>query len=73
MTIKLGEKVTDSLTGFEGTVTARAEYLYGCIRCELVSMNDPDKTVWIDEQRLEVGSKVKVGGTQHIPPSRNPH
>jgi hypothetical protein len=32
MTIKLGQKVRDVITGFEGIATARVEYLNGCIQ-----------------------------------------
>lgn len=32
MSIKLGDKVKDSITGFEGIVIARIEYLNGCIQ-----------------------------------------
>ena len=71
MSVKLGEKVKDSLTGFEGTVVGRAEYLYGCVRCQLVGEN-PDKDVWIDEQRLEAIPTAKAGGDMPNPPSGNP-
>jgi len=30
--IELGKKVRDKITGFEGIVTARTEYLHGCNR-----------------------------------------
>ena len=30
--IKLGQKVRDKITGFEGIITAKAEYLNGCIQ-----------------------------------------
>ncbi len=32
MKIKLGDKVKDKITGFEGIVIARIEYLNGCIQ-----------------------------------------
>ena len=30
MTIELGQKVQDSITGFAGLVTGRCEYITGC-------------------------------------------
>lgn len=30
--IKLGDKVKDKISGFEGLATARSEFLYGCVR-----------------------------------------
>ncbi len=49
--IELGRKVKDSITGYEGFVVARAEYLNGCV-CYQVEKDDPSKDVWVDEQRL---------------------
>jgi hypothetical protein len=82
--IVLGEKVKDSLTGFEGVATARTEYLYGCVRIcveslELDKDGDP-KEVWFDEQRLVELAKMakmaksvaKIGGPGGpVPPKRN--
>ena len=76
MTIKLGQKVKDSITGFEGIVVAKAEYLDGCIRYQVQPQQLPDgksiDTEWIDEQRLTDKSKAKVGGPQDRPPERHP-
>ena len=66
--IKLGDKVRDTITGFEGIATAHARYLTGCEqfivqpRCvktnkKLDTKNYP-KGVWLDIDRLEV---VKEG------------
>ena len=73
--IKLGDKVKDSISGFEGIVTGRAEYLYGCVRVlvQPESLQDDGKLAedtWIDEQRLDEYSKAKVGGPQNDPPRR---
>ena len=60
MSIELGKKYRDSITGFSGIATGKAEYLYSCRRVELKSteLND-GRTIeaeWFDEQRLaEVG------------------
>lgn len=76
--IKLGSKIRDNITGLEGVATARATYLYGCVRIELT----PDKldngkimdSYFLDEQRCEVlkekkpkvskDSSAKTGGPQ---------
>lgn len=51
-------KVKDRLTNFEGTVVARAEYLYGCTWIGVVSKalheGRPIPEVWLDEVRLIV-------------------
>ena len=39
MTIKLGDKAKDKISGFTGIVTAEFKYLNGCIRLQL----EPDK------------------------------
>ena len=71
---KLNDEVTDSITGFSGVVTARAEYLYGCVQL-LVSphrLKDgiPVKGQWLDEQRFGPSSAT-VGGPQDTPPERS--
>ena len=55
--MNLGERVKDSINGFSGVITARAEYLYGCIRYlvepqDLDEKGQPKESQWIDEQRL---------------------
>jgi len=56
--IKFGDKVRDKLTGFEGIVTARIQYIYGCIQYEVKPTIDEDgnqrKHDWIDENQLEI-------------------
>lgn len=70
--IKLGDKVKDSITGFEGVVVARIEYLNGCIQFEVLPAGlkdgQPLKAHWIDEQRLTKTSKATAGGPGHHPP-----
>jgi len=57
--VNLGDKVKDRINGFEGIVTGRTEYLYGCIRV-LVDPTDLDKDgkpremQWLDEDRVEL-------------------
>jgi hypothetical protein len=79
--IKLGSRVRDTLTGFEGIATGRTEYLYGCIRIliEPAELKDgkPVEALWFDDQRVAVivedGPKVSAdsvataGGPQNDP------
>jgi hypothetical protein len=74
MEIKLGSKVKDKVTGFKGTVTARIEYLNGCIQyCVMPKVAKDNKAVegqYIDVEQLEIegtGLKIKSkpgGGPQ---------
>ena len=62
MTIKLGSKVRDTLTGFEGTATGRTTFLYGCVRICIESTEIQKGEVvenWFDEQRVETVKKTK--------------
>ena len=57
--IALGQQVRDPLTGLEGTVICRSEYLYGCIRIlvqpkGLTKDGAPKDPTWVDEPQLEV-------------------
>lgn len=57
--VSLGDRVRDTVNGFVGIVTGRAEYLYGCVQV-LVSPTVLDKdgkqldSAWIDEGRVDV-------------------
>ena len=61
--VNLGDKAKDRISGFEGIVIGKAEYLYGC-RQVLVAPTKLTKDgkrpdgEWFDEERLEV---VKAG------------
>jgi len=73
-TVKLGQVVQDSITGYEGKVTARAEYLYGCVqvlvqRQELSEDGDVYKPVWIDEPQVEV---VNTEAAPEVKPRHGP-
>lgn len=52
----LGKKVRDKVTGFEGTVTARCEYVSGSPQVCLASIDKDGnpQTTWLDEGRVEV-------------------
>ena len=71
--VKLGDYVTDSITGLSGVVVGRAEYLYGCVSCQVQPKKLKDgaslDAEWIDEQRLGVSNAV-AGGPQNNPPGR---
>lgn len=55
--IELGSRVRDLITGFEGAVIGRTEWLYGCARIvvEGLELKDgkPHDPQWFDEQRVE--------------------
>ena len=58
---KQGDKVRDTLTGFEGHITARSEFYNGCIRYIVEKMGDKGDLheLSFDEQRLEVVDERK--------------
>jgi hypothetical protein len=77
--VLLGDKYRDNISGFEGTATARSEFLFGCVRVCLEGGKDGElKTEWFDEQRLvRLDGSVPVptatsGGPRSGPPSRDP-
>lgn len=53
--VKLGQTVKDTITGFEGVVTARCEYIVGPVRIEVSPVNHATKVPeWFDEARVEI-------------------
>jgi len=67
---EFGDKVRDTVTNFEGTVTAIAFYMNGCVRYQVQPALTKDKTqhpdsVMFDEQQLEL---VKVKQVKIIKP-----
>ena len=57
--ISLGSKTKDNITGFEGIITARAEYLNGCVRflVQPQKLNEDGEMIesqWIDAGQLEI-------------------
>lgn len=80
--VKLGVRARDRITGFEGMVIARTEYLYGCARWALQPQKvNKDGTIfepqWFDDPQVEALSEVKekpdqsTGGPKDAP-KRNP-
>jgi hypothetical protein len=63
--IKLGSKVKDKISGFNGIVVARCEYLYKPTEIGIESLqpkdNKPNDVVWVSESRLEPYRPTKVG------------
>ncbi len=79
MTIKLRDQVEDTITGFRGTVVARAEYLNGCVRFgvqpRVIEEGKIPEWEWVDEQQLTVIEKseqpapsAETGGPAEAPP-----
>ena len=69
-TIKLGDKVRDNITGFQGIAIARTSWLHGCDRITI----QPDKTdkdgkpldaMTFDEQQVELVKAQPVKVSQH--------
>jgi hypothetical protein len=63
--MQLGQKVRDSISGFEGIAIAKSEYLHGCVRwgVSATELRDgkPIDAQWFDEGQLEV-----VADTNHM-------
>jgi hypothetical protein len=64
----LGVKARDEVTGFEGVITGRYEFLNGCKRYSLEALKDDDvKEFTFDEDRLRLvkaePSQVQPSGT----------
>ena len=55
--IELGQKAKDKITGFEGIITARVTYLYGCDQYGIAPAVRDGKigdTSYFDEGRIEI-------------------
>ena len=76
MGIKLGTKVKDSITGFEGIAIAKCEYLNGCISIQVKAQTLKDglplAAEWVDEQNLTDESTAEAGGPQEHPLEMHP-
>lgn len=62
MSIELGSRAQDKITGFEGIVTARFEWLTGCVRYEIQPIKlgldgKVNASETFDEARIEVLAK----------------
>ena len=77
MRVELGSKVRDKITGIEGIVFARTEYLTGCIHVavqpqKLTSEGKIIDPEWVDETRVDViGDGVTLNPVS-VPGTRSP-
>jgi hypothetical protein len=60
----LGQKAKDKITGFEGILTGKCEYLTGCTQYSIQPITKDDggfiEGRWFDEGRLEItGDGIK--------------
>lgn len=55
MALRIKDKVKDKVTGYTGTITAKAEYLTGETRYLVENVDSTDRPIefWYDESRLE--------------------
>jgi hypothetical protein len=85
MRIELGDVARDSITGFEGVVFARVEYLFGCVRFSLQPQAlhdgkpiesqtfDEPQLVWVRRPRTAAvapGGPEPTGGPRPEPAQR---
>jgi len=56
--LQLGQKAKDKITGFEGIITARAQYLTGCDQYGITPPVNKEGTIdsveFFDEGRIEI-------------------
>ena len=64
--IKLGDKVRDTITGYQGTLTSITENLHGCKRISIQAEVDHNGQVpdleWFDEPRIEIANGKNTVG-----------
>lgn len=67
--INLGDKVRDTVSGWEGIATGRYEYLNGCRRWQVDGVDKEGKPEGFvfDEQQLEVSETQAVVPKDHSP------
>jgi len=75
---KLGKQAKDKITGFEGIITGKALYLYGCTQYGLAAPMKDGKIAnaeWFDEGRIEITghgiSAIEVQGEKPGGPNRD--
>ena len=76
----LGDTCRDTITGVQGVVTGRSEFITGCRQYALEYAKDGEgKVNWVDESRMEkvkdppkaVDKGADPGGPQSTPPRRS--
>lgn len=59
---ELGARVRDVITGFEGIITARSDWLNGCVRylvsAERIKEDGNTIDLWVDEPQLKFLAQV---------------
>ena len=64
MAVELGQKVKDTLSGVKGTVIARTEWLFGCVRVTIQPTGEKDGVPFdafsVDEPQVEVIGQKKA-------------
>ncbi len=74
MAVKLGNKVRDTVTGFEGVAIAKHEFLHGCVRISVQpqSLHDgkPVEAQVFDEPQLDLVEESKPVVAAHAVGSR---
>lgn len=60
---KLGDRVRDKITGYEGVVTSITFWLNGCVRlavqATVLKDGKPVEAEWIDDQQVELAQEGK--------------
>ena len=63
--VSLGDHVKDPITGFEGTLTLRTEFLYGCVRVcitgHTLDKDGKEQQLHFDLAQLELVEAAKHG------------
>ena len=72
--VKLGQKVKDKITGFEGIVTAKLELLNGCLQMLVIPRKKAkDKEYpegrYIDVEQLDIIDSKIIKLNLRVPPS----
>ncbi len=78
MELQLGVKARDTITGFVGIITGKAEYLTGCVQYVLSPPVDENGKIqgceWFDDKRLQyvdsgiLTATAATGGPQRDAP-----
>jgi hypothetical protein len=65
-TVQLGDVVRDRVTGFQGVIVARTEWLNGCWRITVTPPADKDGKL-ADSQTFDEFQLELVASTRHVP------
>ncbi len=68
----LGDKVRDRITGFEGIILGRTEWMTGCrtygVKSQALKDSSPIDAVWLDEIQLDLVMEQAVALHSHERP-----